>query len=224
MKTIGTLKIILVMTLILTHFELMSFQTPDSVWESLQSGNKRFVRDRGFTRQRAKVGHGQNPPCIVLSCSDSRVPPELVFNKGIGKLFVARVAGQVAVDAAIDSVEYAVSHYDSAAVVVLGHTHCGAVKGALKRLQENNGKIDVAHGHLNAILIPIEIAILEAGINIYGPNALEESVRANISYVAHQLVSKSHTIAKALEMGRINIVGAEYSLHTGKVEQLFIIK
>jgi carbonic anhydrase len=105
----------------------------------------------------------------------------------------------------------------------MGHTKCGAVTGALNHLRSNNGVIDVQQGHLNAVLIPIEIAIVEAGINIYAPNALEQSIRANIRYQANQLISQSPLIAAEIAEGKLTIIGAEYHLATGKVKQLFSI-
>ena len=195
----------------------------EDVWAQLQAGNKRYVHNKEFARQRAKVANGQNPPCVVLSCSDSRVTPEYVFDQAIGRLFVARTAGQVVDDVVVDSIEFAVGEWDVFSIVVLGHTNCGAVVGALGRLRKNHGVIDQQNGHLNAVLIPIEKAIVQAGINIYGPNALEKSIRANIAYSANQLIEQSPAIAKAVEKGRVNIIGAEYSLKTGKVKQLFVI-
>ncbi len=193
-------------------------------WRTLKSGNNRFVKNSLFARQRAQVANGQNPSYVVISCSDSRVPPELVFNQGIGDLFVSRVAGQVSDNVVIDSIEYAVSHFDVSAIVVLGHTECGAVIGALKHLIKNNGAIDqIQPGHLNAVLIPIEIAILEAGIDIYAPNALDLAIQANIAYVANQLLAQSTVISNAVADGTLCIIGAEYDLQTGVAQELFFI-
>lgn len=191
-------------------------------WSVLKKGNFKFVDNRKYAKERAKLTKGQNPPYIVLSCSDSRAPPDIIFQQGLGELFTTRVAGQVADSVVIDSIEYAVTHYDIALIVVMGHTDCGAVIGALKHLQENDGRIDVEIGHLNAVLIPIERAIVEAGIDIYAPDALKKSIRANILYVANQLLLKSEPIREAVECGRVNIVGSEYNLKTGKVKRLFV--
>jgi carbonic anhydrase len=147
-----------------------------SAWHSLQIGNREFVRSPKYARQRKPLIKGQNPHIIVLSCSDSRAPPELLFSQGLGKLFVLRVAGQVVDDVVLDSIEFAVTHFDVSLIVVLGHTDCGAVKGALDRLKRNHGMIDTQQGHFNAVLIPIEKAILAAGIDLYAPNALQLSI------------------------------------------------
>lgn len=191
-------------------------------WDSLLQSNKKFVKNNTFKKQRTGLKNGQNPPVIVLSCSDSRVPPELIFDQKLGSLFVVRVAGHVVDDVVIDSIEYAVKTFDARVIVVLGHTNCGAVDGALKHLQKNGGVTDKPRGHLNAVLIPIETAIIEAGINIHGAQAFEESIQAQVKYAAKQLISHSQPIATALAQGELNIVGAEYFLHTGSVEQLFV--
>jgi carbonic anhydrase len=161
---------------------------------------------------------------IVLTCSDSRVPPELIFDKKLGALFVVRVAGQVVDKVVIDSIEYAVHQFDSHVIVVLGHSGCGAVDAALKHLQKHDGMPGKAHKGLDAVLVPIERAIVEAGIAINGPHALEEAVRANIKYVTKQLMSRSTAISEAVGHGQLIIAGAEYFLNTGKVNQLFVMQ
>jgi carbonic anhydrase len=195
--------------------------SPMMEWNSLLKSNKKFVKSHAFVKQRAPLKNKQNPPVIVLSCADSRVTPELIFNQKLGSLFVVRVAGQVVDDVVIDSIEYAVGTFDSHVLVVLGHSNCGAVAGALEHLQKNAGALDKPRGHLNAVLIPIEKAITEAGINIHGADALEKSIHANVKYMTHQLVQRSKPIAKAVKDGDLIIVGAEYSLSTGRVKQLF---
>ncbi len=190
-------------------------------WNSLLKSNQKFVKNRTYARQRRSLKDQQNPPVIVLSCSDSRVPPELIFNQSLGALFVVRVAGQVVDDVVIDSIEFAVNNFDSRLIVVLGHSDCGAVAGALKRLQKTGGVTDTPQGHLNAVLIPIEKAITQAGIDIHSDTALSKSIQANINYVADQLMDRSRTISEALNIGQLIMVGAEYFLDTGKVQHLF---
>jgi len=195
---------------------------PMTEWDSLLKSNKKFVKNHTFAKQRAQLKNEQNPPVIVLSCSDSRVPPELIFDKKLGSLFVVRVAGEVVDDVVIDSIEYAVNHFDVRTIVVLGHSGCGAVDGALKHLRKNGGVKDKPRGHLGAVLIPIETAILEAGIDINGTKALEESIQTQVKYAANQLISRSQAISDALRDGRLIITGAEYFLNAGKVDQLFV--
>lgn len=192
-------------------------------WHTLQKSNKDFIRNPKYIEQRKKTARGQNPAYVVLSCSDSRTPPELIFHKGLGKIFCPRVAGNTAGDQVIDSIAFAVATWDITTVVVMGHERCGAVIGALEHLRENGGVIDPENGIFNAVLIPIETAIVEAGIDIYGPNALEEATVANVVYVANQLVSKSEIISNAVRDGQIVIVGSVYGLKSGKAKQLFIM-
>lgn len=197
-------------------------QASQEVWESLKKGNKKFMRSPKYAKQRSSLVTGQNPACIILSCSDSRVPPEIVFQQGLGDVFTVRTAGQVVDDVVVDTIEYAVTHFDVKLILVMGHQECGAVIGALKHLKENGGKIDPSgQGHLYAVLIPIETAIVQAGIDIYAPDALQQSIRANISYEANQLISSSEPIAQAVKQGKLVIKGAEYHLKSGKVLTLF---
>lgn len=223
MIVIKTIKFIALAITLYMQTELIYSITPVAEWDSLLQSNKNFVKNPVFAKQRTGLKNAQNPPVIVLSCSDSRVPPELVFDKKLGSLFVVRVAGHVVDNVVIDSIEFAVKNFDAHVIVVLGHSGCGAVVGALQHLQKNGGKRDHPHGHLGAVLIPIETAIVEAGINVCGAKALEESIQAHVKYAAHQLISRSGVISNALHKGQLIIVGAEYFLSTGKVDQLFVM-
>lgn len=199
-------------------------QCADCDWKQLLQDNQDFINDPIWAAQRAELVHGQNPHYVILSCSDSRVPPEIIFEQGLGDLFVARIAGNVVDTIVVDSIEFAVRTWDVTTVVVMGHSSCGAVEGALARLREHGGRIDLPRGdHLNAVLIPIEKAIVAAGIDIYGPHALELSIKANVAYSVKQLLKRSPAIAKAVKDRQIIIVGADYSLKSGRVKQLFIV-
>lgn len=222
MILIKIIKSITMITMLCMQAGFIYSTAPMTEWNSLLQSNEKFVNNHTFVKQRAGLKHEQNPPVIVLSCSDSRVPPELVFDKKLGSLFVVRVAGQVVDDVVIDSIEFAVKHFDARVIVVLGHSGCGAVTGALKHLKKNNVRHKPS-SHLGAVLIPIETAIVEAGINVHSPNALEEAIQAHVKYAAHQLLSRSYAISDALHKGQLIIVGAEYFLHTGKVDQLFVM-
>lgn len=199
-----------------------NLSTTKEFWKSLKTGNKRFMQDQNQASQRGKWVKGQNPKVIVIGCSDSRTPPELVFDQGIGDLFVIRVAGNVADEVDIDSIEYTLAKLKPRLIIVMGHTDCGAVDDALEHLKRNKGKIDPPNGLLNGVLISIERAILESGIDIYAPDALKKSVRVNVLYVAKQLIEKSPLIEKSIQEGRVALLGSEYSLETGKVSELFV--
>lgn len=192
-------------------------------WNTLQAANETFVENPIYIGQRAATAGGQNPAYVVLSCADSRTPPEIIFNQGLGSIFAPRVAGNTAGDQVIDSIAFAVKTWDVTTVVVMGHENCGAVVGALERLRHNHGRIDPVRGVFHAVLIPIERAIIDAGINIYAPNALELSVEANVAYTARKLIRKSPIISNALRNGQIIIVGSVYSLSSGVARELFII-
>lgn len=223
-------RVLFLITLVSTNLALANNQegsseplTAQSVWKSLRAGNRKFVDNPKYAKQRKTLVNQQNPPAVILSCSDSRVPAEIVFSQGLGKVFSVRVAGNIVDDVVVDSVEYTVTHHDTPLILVLGHEGCGAVDGALNRLRRNNGVIDVQQGHLRAVLIPIEKAIVAAGINIFAPDAFEQSIKANIFYQANQLIVQSPIIAEQIALGKVQIIGAEYSLKTGKVKQLFSI-
>lgn len=193
-------------------------------WRKLQLANLRFVEDPKYIQERLRTVVGQNPSYAILSCSDSRTPPELIFSKGLGKIFCPRVAGNTAGPQVIDSIAFAVATWDVTTIVVLGHTDCGAVEAALERLKMNGGVIDERNGILGAVLIPIERAIIKSGVDIYAPNAFEEATKANIRFAAERLIKKSDVIANALACGQIIIVGSLYDLGSGVASELFIIE
>lgn len=223
MALMKTVKYIAVVAVFWMQIGILCSSSPMAEWDSLLKSNKKFVKNSTFEKQRAQLKNGQNPPVIVLSCSDSRVPPELIFDKKLGSLFVVRVAGGVIDDVVVDSIEYAVSHFDPRVIVVLGHSGCAAVAGALKHLRKSGGVVGKSRKHLNAVLIPIETAIIESGIDIHGSGALEESIKTHVKHAANRLISQSDAIADAVRDGKIAIVGAEYFLNTGNVDELFVI-
>lgn len=224
MRSLKNLSCFLATFIVFCGMEVSASHCSDCDWEKLLAANKEFVNNPEFAQERAGLVKGQNPHYVILSCSDSRVPPEIIFEQGLGDLFVARIAGNVVDTIVVDSIEFAVTTWDVTTLIVLGHGNCGAVEGALARLRKNHGKIDHIQGdHLLAVLIPIETAIVEAGIDIYAPNALELSIKANVKYSVKQLLKRSPRILKAVQDGQIIIVGAEYRLKSGRVEQLFIV-
>ena len=214
---------LLFLTIFCASIDTLCVLSSDDTWEQLLESNNKFVDNKHFSKERIKLVKSQNPCCIILSCSDSRVPPEIIFQQGLGKVFTVRVAGEVADNVVVDTIEYAINHFDSTIIVVMGHAECGAVIGALKQLKENNGNIptEVETDHINAVLIPIEKAIIAANIDIYAPDAVSLSVKANVRYVAEQLMQKSPVITESINSGKIKLIGAEYSLATGKVTKLF---
>lgn len=204
----------------IAHKKPQVFQT----WESLKRSNTIFARNNEMAEQRTSLREGQMPSCIVLSCSDSRVSPEIIFNANLGELFVVRVAGEVVDTTVLHSIEYAVGMFHPSTIVVLGHAQCGAVIAALQRLQEPCHIYGPEDRYLHGILNPIEQAILAARIDIHAPEALEAAIQANVRHAAYGLAGKSTCIADALAAKKLIIVGAEYCLGSGIVEELFIIE
>lgn len=198
--------------------------SPTAAWHALQKGNEKFVTNIIMKRQRARIPDVQDPRYIVLSCADSRVTPEYIFNQPLGSFFVIRVAGNVVDKLVIDSIEFAVRSFNPSIILVLGHSQCGAVTGALDHLKKHNGAIGKPYDLYGTVLIPIEKTIVQSTIDIHAPDALTLSIRANVRYSADQLVAQSSIISSGIKNGSLCIIGAKYTLNTGKVTELFMIK
>lgn len=185
--------------------------------QSLADGNARFVDGKPAPRalgaeRRQELAKGQNPRAVVLSCSDSRVPPEHVFDQQLGEVFVVRTAGNVADKVALGSIEYAVEHLGTPVIVVLGHRSCGAVKATVEAHKTHAH----VHGNIGEIVKLVEPAVAQAE-KAKAPDLLNASIDANASIEAKALVKKSPVIAELVKDGRVKIVTAIYDLETGKV-------
>lgn len=189
----------------------------------LRDGNRRFVANQSTAsalahpERRAELVAGQEPFAIVLGCSDSRVPAELVFDQGLGDLFVIRVAGNIVAPSQIGSVEFAAERFGTRLVVVLGHSQCGAV---IATLEELLGRTTHEAGSLRFIVDRVRPAVepLLAGRSAEGFDALvSEAVRANVCASVHQLRHGSELLEQLVESSGLAVVGAEYSLETGVV-------
>ena len=191
--------------------------------DRLREGNRRFASNvnsgsgRVDTRPAEVVG-GQQPFAIILGCSDSRVPAEIVFDQGLGDLFVIRVAGNIVAPSQIGSVEFAAAKFGTRLVVVLGHSHCGAIEETLQQLQESS---ENRSGNLKSIVDfvrPSVEPLLAQGIGDDRDAVIEQAVRANIRASAEHMRHGS-VILEDLERDEgLVIVGAEYSLETGLVD------
>lgn len=188
---------------------------PDRVLAELADGNHQYAT-RSYThspslaRQRSGLTTTQAPKAVVVGCSDSRVPPELVFNQGLGSLFVIRSAGSALDDATIGSIEYAVEHLGVPLVIVLGHEQCGAVKAAMHE-QEHPGKLGRLVNRLRPALVQVP----------YTPgDRVANAVRANVIHVMAQLNASEPVLAPGAREGRIKIMGGVYSLKTGRIDFL----
>ena len=192
--------------------------------ERLREGNRRFVSGArsGDTltsgTRLSKLAAGQEPFAIILGCSDSRVPAEIVFDQGLGDLFVIRVAGNIVASSQIGSVEFAAERFGTRLVVVLGHSQCGAVLATLEDLQRPT---DNQSRNLRSIVDrvrPSVEALLSTELR-HDPDALvRHAVRANVRVSASQLRYGSEVLNQLIERGGLLVVGAEYSLETGVVD------
>jgi carbonic anhydrase len=189
----------------------------------LREGNIRFMSDvrsgdpvADRARRRALTA-GQEPFAIILGCSDSRVPAEMVFDQGLGDLFVIRVAGNVVASSQVDSVEFAAARFGTRLVVVLGHSQCGAVIATLEELQQPT---DQRSRSLRAIVTrirPSVEALLATDLRDHPDALLEQAVRANIRASVNQLRHGSEVLERLIATDGLLVVGAEYSLDTGLV-------
>jgi carbonic anhydrase len=183
--------------------------SPDDL---LRDGNRRFAESRAehpdqTAARRAEVAAGQRPFAVVVGCSDSRVPPEILFDRGLGDLFVVRSAGQVVGDTELGSVEFAVANLGAPLVVVLGHERCGAVEAAF-------GGSPV-QGRIQAIVDAIRPNLSSAGSE--APASVDDAVRAQVRGVVAQLRSSEPVLAPRVRDGTLQIVGAVYDLDDGRV-------
>lgn len=192
--------------------------------DRLREGNRRFVSGvrsveaRASQTRRGELTGGQAPFAVILGCSDSRVPVEIVFDQGLGDLFVIRVAGNVVAPSQVGSVEFAAAKFGTRLVVVLGHTKCGAVQATLEELQRPSA---TQSRHLRSIVDRIRPSVegLLAMELRHDPEALaEQAVRANVRASADHLRHGSEILEELISTAGLLVVGAEYSLETGVVE------
>jgi carbonic anhydrase len=194
----------------------------DDALQKLMDGNKRYTASEmtleklsGSSTRQALV-KGQQPYAVILSCSDSRVPPEIVFDQGLGEIFVIRVAGNIPDPVVLGSIEYAVEHLGSPLIMVLGHEKCGAVTAAV----EAKGKPE---GNIGAIIKTIDPAVKEARKEVKGQdnkNLVETAINDNIHLVCNSLVRQSKLIKKMVDEKKVRIVAAKYDLDDGAVRLL----
>src|SRR5688500_10510333 len=192
--------------------------------ERLRDGNRRFVEDTRVgdsstsTSRRLAVRESQEPFAVILGCSDSRVPAEIVFDQGLGDLFVIRVAGNIVAPSQIGSVEFAAERFDTRLVVVLGHSSCGAI---LATVEEMSRGVKEQSRHLHSIvdrIRPSVQAFVGTPIAEDRDTLVHHAVRANIRMSCNQLRHGSDILEQLIEREGLLVVGAEYSLETGVVE------
>ncbi len=189
--------------------------TPEQIWADLIAGNQRFVagnpQPRDLFSERASLVQGQRPKAVVLACSDSRVAPEIIFDQGLGELFVVRAAGNTADALGIGSIEFAVEELGSTVLVVLGHMGCGAVKAA-----SLSGKVKSAN--LKAVIKPIRAACDKPGMQ--GDDLLRAAEQHNVNLRVHDILNRSPLLHGMTQQGKLTIIEAYYRLDTGEVQRL----
>jgi carbonic anhydrase len=200
--------------------------------DRLRQGNQRFVtgegvRDIGFTHSRGKaLVDNQDPFAIILGCSDSRVPAELVFDQGLGDLFVIRVAGNIVMPSQIGSVEFAAEQFGTKLVVVLGHSQCGAVLATLNQMKQHSEARSPNLRHIVDAIRPSVEDLFEqvpcGQDGTHNEQLVQASVRANIRASVDRLRHGSEILETLIREERLKVVGAEYSLETGVVEFLSV--
>jgi carbonic anhydrase len=216
MKRLFTLTILIVLAAFValsgTRQRAEDRVTADSALAELKAGNEHHVKHR-YThphenaQRLSELASGQHPHAEILSCADSRVPPEIVFDQGLGDLFIVRVAGNVATDTEIGSLEYGAEHLHIPLLVVLGHESCGAVTAAVQPGE--------AEGHIKALVDLIKPAVEKSRGEPGDP--VNNAVRANVQMVVQQLRASTPVLSELVAHGKLKIVGGIYSLQTGKV-------
>ena len=190
--------------------ENLDIKDADKALQRLKDGNDRFVNDKSelinVTKERRdQLKDGQNPYAVVVSCSDSRVTPNIVFNAGLGEIFDIRLAGNVVDDDALGSIEYGVAHANAPLIVVMGHESCGAVTAAYNKYTKGTA----VEGNIEEIVEEIEPSINK-------DKTLDDAIHANVTYVANQ-IKQDPAVKKLIDDGKVKVVEAYYSLD-GKVE------
>ena len=192
-------------------------ESPAKIWSDLMDGNQRFVagklKPRAVVSVRDSLTKSQHPKATVLGCSDSRVPPESVFDQTLGDLFVVRAAGNIAGPLGLASMEYAYDHLGSTVLVVLGHTKCGAVTAAC-----SEEKMPTAN--LQAMVDQIDPAVKRAKGSATGDALIEAAIKENVHQSVMDVLAHSELLRHAKEQGKLTIIEAEYQLDTGKVVRL----
>ena len=197
--------------------------TAEEVLERLKNGNQRFVQGQTnhqrllSHQERAQMAETQEPFAIILGCSDSRVPAEMVFDQGLGDLFVIRVAGNIVAPSQVGSVEFAVDSFACPVVVVLGHTHCGAIESTIEVLRnpEMSSSANLM-SIVNRVRPSVEI-LMQTELKDDLEKLSHHAVRSNVFASVNQLRHGSAVLESLIAKGKLKVVGAEYSLETGGV-------
>lgn len=207
-----------------TAYGKQTLITAKQALQKLIEGNQRFVDEldqpggRGEDARPYRLVERQNPFAIIVGCSDARVPAEIIFDQGLGELFVIRVAGNIIAPSQVGSVEFAAELFGTPLVLVLGHSMCGAVEATLEELERPS---DSRSPNLRAIVDRIRPSVevlLDTDLRHDKPRLMQKAVRANIRASVNQLRHGSQILERLIESGDLMVLGAEYALETGRVD------
>ncbi len=197
--------------------------TPEQVLNKLKAGNQRFTENKmnhnDFSQIRKNTASGQYPYAFVLSCIDSRSSPDLVLDQGLGNIFVGRVAGNIVNKNMLGSMEFATKHSGAKLIVVMGHTDCGAIKGACEKGGENNLKT-----LLRGIYPAVKTVSSNKKINCQNKADINAIAKQNIIDQVDNIYQDSNTIKQLVNENKVMLVGAMHNLTTGKVDFFYIFK
>jgi len=197
--------------------ETQTEMTPQDILQRLKEGNRRFtkgkMKNRDLLMQANATAASQHPVAVVLSCLDSRTAPDIIFDQGIGDIFVARIAGNIQNDDILGSMEFATKLMGAKLIVVVGHTSCGAMRGACQ---------DAQLGHLTALLQKIKPAVKQAASesqmkDCNNKSFIDNIAKDNVLYVIKQIKSRSPVINKLIQEGKVKVVGGMQDISTGAV-------
>lgn len=212
LKSIAVAAFILIASWNLGYSEEAKKMLPQAAVQALVEGNKRFISNQSLhpdrtSERRLETAEKQEPFATILGCSDSRVAPEIIFDQGIGDLFIVRVAGNVVGPVELDSIEFSALYLHSSAILVLGHENCGAVKAVLEGATKD----------IEAVASLIEPAIRQSKKE--SGNQLENAIKDNVKMIVNQL-KKSPVLHDLIEKKKLEIIGGYYHFQTGQVEFL----
>jgi carbonic anhydrase len=197
------------------HHSKVGIINSDQALKQLIAGNKRYVASRQLHpnqshQRRTELSNAQQPFAVILGCADSRVPPEVIFDSGLGDLFVVRIAGHVMNDFVLGSIEYAANHLHAPLIMVLGHSKCGSIQAAISGV----GVV----GHISCVIEAIQPALYEA--QGQPGDLVNNAARANTKIITEQLKCSKPVLSTLVRQGKLKVIPAFYDLDTGLVEIL----
>lgn len=206
----------------------MTNLSPQEAWDSMVRGNQRFVSNspkhpHQDAARRANLADGQDPIATVFGCSDSRLAAEVIFDKGLGDLFVVRNAGQVVTDSVVGTLEFAVAVLDNPLILVLGHDSCGAVNAAIESVGPDAPTLPTQLWRLIAPIVPAARKVMRETNTTVDEVSPESVGRAHLQETVRDILHSSEVISEAVESGRLGIVAANYHLADGKVDPHFAV-